>query len=111
MFISAYFTFTYFQYIRSETSQVLVAFSVNESIRRTAVVLERMPVILSLIPKNLEKVGTLTDYGSPTNLFSRMDYELEQDFLQDHTSKLSLFSLLLMFRTERQMLPNDSREH
>ncbi|CAD5235033.1 unnamed protein product [Bursaphelenchus xylophilus] len=72
-------------YIRAEIAQVMCAFSSNDSIRRTAIVLERMPSFLVLIPKSLEKVGNINDSSSPTNFYSLMDYETEADFIQEHT--------------------------
>ncbi|CAD5227458.1 unnamed protein product [Bursaphelenchus okinawaensis] len=72
-------------YIRAEVAQVMCAFSSNNSIRRTASVLERMPSFLIAIPKCLEKVGNINDSSSPTNFYSLMDYETESDFVQEHT--------------------------
>ncbi|KAI6209644.1 Exportin-5 [Aphelenchoides besseyi] len=72
-------------YIRLETSHVLVAFSSNPSICRSPALLEKMPAILTSLPKSIEKVGQLNDTNSPTYEYSRMDYDSEADFLQDYT--------------------------
>uniref|UniRef100_A0AC34Q3I6 Importin N-terminal domain-containing protein n=1 Tax=Panagrolaimus sp. JU765 TaxID=591449 RepID=A0AC34Q3I6_9BILA len=79
----------YFQHpsmrIRSEVALVLVTFASHEQISQTKEFTEAVKLLIPVIPKNTEKIGSLTDMTSLTSHYARMDYEDDVEFSRDFT--------------------------
>uniref|UniRef100_A0A7E4VPR8 Importin N-terminal domain-containing protein n=1 Tax=Panagrellus redivivus TaxID=6233 RepID=A0A7E4VPR8_PANRE len=69
--------------IRSEVSQVFVTFANHEKISQSPEFMACVKHVVANIPKNIEKIGSLTDNASLTSHYARMDYEDDVEFQRD----------------------------
>ena len=74
--------------IRSDVSQVLVTFASHEKIFVTEEFMAAAKQIITQLPKNLEKVGSLSDKTSLTSYYAQMDYEDDVEFQRDFIRKI-----------------------